>query len=124
MVDPLNLPQPRPLPIALAPGMAVVSLDSHPMGEILGITQAYCIYSLGGSICVDHWKDLALARVCPATPFLPKTVNDNDRLNAGACILRELSWLKSLGDLTPNQTATLGELMKTLCPSIETSLER
>jgi hypothetical protein len=122
MVDPLNLPQPRPLPIALAPGMTVVSLDNHPTGEILGITQAYCIYSLGGSVCVDRWVDLALARVCPATPLLPKTVNENDRLNAGACILRELSWLKSLGDLTPNQTATLGELMETLCPSTRTDL--
>lgn len=124
MVDPLNLPQPRPLPIALAPGMAVVGLDNHPTGEIVGITQGYCIYTLGGAVCVDRWEDLALARVCPATPLLPKTVNENDRLNALACILRELSWLKSLGDLTPNQTATLGELIGTLCPSIGTNLER
>lgn len=123
MAEPMTLPLPRPLPIALAPGLKVVSLDNQPTGKILGITQGYCIYSFGGSVCVDRWEDLALARVCPAASLLPMGVADNDHLNAEACVLRELSLLASFGDLTSTQAATLGELMQALCPSTETNID-
>ena len=112
-----NLPPPKPLPITITPGMSVVSLDGNLPGTIRGITQGYCVYGLGDNVCVEPWRNLAVANVCPASPLLPRKVEENDRLNASARVLRELSLLKSLAELTPQQTAAMEELAKLLCSS-------
>ena len=115
-----NMPPPKPLPITIQPGMIVVSLEGNRPGAIKGITQGYCVYSFDDqNVSVEPWKNLAVANVCPAAPLLPSTVSDNDRLNAAACVLRELSLLKSLSELTPRQTAAMEELLVLLCPRQE-----
>jgi hypothetical protein len=114
-----NIPPPKPLPITITPGMSVVSLDGNRPGTIQGITQGYCVYALGEHVCVESWRNLAVANVCPASPLLPRTVEENDRLNASARVLKELTRLKSLAELTPRQEAAMDELMTLLCPTTE-----
>ena len=113
-----QLPPPRLLPIALAPGTPVVSLDDQHTGQIIGMTQAYCIYDLGGRICVDSWHNVGISGLCPAPALLPATVEESDRLNVSARLLREFSALETLGELTPHQQVALDELLQSLCPAL------
>ena len=86
--------------------------------QIQGITQGFCVYTLGNNICVEPWSNVALTGICPARPLLPRTVEENDQLNASARVLGELLLLKSLGELTATQTAAMDELLNLLCPSL------
>ncbi len=111
-----NSPPPPLLPIAIVPGMQIVRLEDNPVGRIEGVTSAYCVFSLGETVWVDRWRNLALSGVSPAPPLLPNSVTENDRLDANARVLRELALLKSLGELTLAQQTTLNELILMLCP--------
>ena len=112
-----NMQPPKPLPITIQPGMTVVSLEGNSIGHIEGITQSHCIYTLGDRICVEPWSNIALTNVCPARPLLPRSVEENDRLNSSARVLGELSLLKSLTELSPTLTAAMDELLGLLCPA-------
>lgn len=113
-----GLPKPTPLPVTIVPGLTAVPIDDAPVGTIRGITQAHCIYQLAGSerLCVAAWQELALAHVCPAPQLLPTDVNEADRLNAGAAVLRELLLLEQFG-LSTAQKAAKDELHCQLCPA-------
>lgn len=106
----------RPLPVTIVVGMPVVEVTNYGTGSIAGMTQAYCIYRLAenDSLVVASWRDIALGNVCPAEPLLPTDVTENDRRNAGACVLRELLALQQFG-LTPMQAAIRDELIAALC---------
>ena len=111
------MPPHRLLPIAVAPGTPVVSLDDHPTGKVVGITQGYCIYELRERICVEPWHNVAISGLCPAPVLLPTTVEERDRQNARARLLNEFSALEALGDLTPHQQVALDELLQFLVRS-------
>src|SRR5690349_17550195 len=103
----------RPLPVTIVPGMSAYDVTGVPSGEVLGITQQYCIYRLAetGGLCVANWRELALGNVCPADPLLSRDVTKNDKLNASATVLRELLGLQQLTELTAAQKAALDELV-------------
>ena len=112
-----DLPPPKLLPITITPGMSVVCVEDKAIGQIEGITQSNCIYTLGDRICVEPWSNIALTNVCPARPLLPRSVEENDELNAAARVLAELALLKSLTKLSPTLTAAIEELLGLLCPA-------
>ena len=107
----------RPLPVTITSGMPVVSLDDSPPGRIVGITRSYCIYRAAGmdSVTVAPWREVALGNVCPAHALLPSDIGENDRLNASATVLRELSELKRVAKLSASQSAAYQELLDVLC---------
>jgi hypothetical protein len=104
------------MPVTITPGMPVVEIDAGEPGEIVGYTQAFCIYRISESdaLVVADWRDVALGDICPAEPLLPADVSENDRRNASAAVLRELLRLKQFV-LTATQTAALEELAAELC---------
>jgi hypothetical protein len=101
-----------PLPVTIVPGMLVCEMAQIETAVVAGITQAYCVYRAAGSrlLQVARWRDLALVNVCPAAPLLPAEPSENDRRNAMATALRELLLLQQVAELTPAQSAALGEL--------------
>ncbi|MCB9923069.1 MAG: hypothetical protein H6822_12870 [Planctomycetaceae bacterium] len=107
----------HPLPVAVAHGMTVCEVGDSTPGTIVGITEAFCIYHLDclESLCVANWRDIALSSICPASTLLPTDVNENDRRNARATLLRELVGLQRIATLTPTQRATSEELIEFLC---------
>ena len=102
----------RPLPITIVPGMHVVDITSEPAGTLVALTEAYCIYRTGGidTLAVANWRNVAVGPVCPAAPLLPAAVEENDRRNASATVLRELLALKQFG-LTASQTTAYDDLI-------------
>lgn len=106
----------QPLPVTLVPGMRVHDVRDVPAGEVVGITQQFCVYRLADDdrLCVANWRDLALDNICPAAPLLPSDVTVNDRLNASATVLRELLAFQRLAELSPAQHAAMDELLAVL----------
>jgi hypothetical protein len=99
--------------------MPVYDVTDDPPGQVVAITQAYCLYRPADSdaLCVARWRDMALGNVCPAHPLLPAAIDENDRRNAAATVLRELLALQQFAELTPAQSAALDELRKLLSDS-------
>jgi hypothetical protein len=97
--------------------MAVIPIEDADVGTVVGITQAYCVYRLAETNClqVSNWRDLALANICPAAPLLPNNVKENDHRNASATVLQELLALGRVGSLTPEQRAVVEGLLGYLC---------
>lgn len=110
-------PKYRPLQVAVAAGMTVCEMGDGTPGNIVGITEAFCIYRLDDieTLCVVNWRDIALSNICPASTLLTTDVDENDRRNASATLLRELLGLQRVATLTPAQQATLKELVALLC---------
>lgn len=106
-----------PLPVTIVPGMYVYDITELPKGEIVAVTQAYCVFRFSKSdlLCVADWRDVALDNLCPAAQLLPGDVTDNDKRNVAATALRELLALKQVGSLTAAQSAALDELRRFLC---------
>lgn len=112
------------IPIPITPGMHVVEIVDLKPAEIVGITQAYCVYRTGGDhLAVRPWREMALCNVCPAKPLPPADVIDHDKRNASAAVLRELLLLTQFG-LTDRQRATLEELVAQLCDDPELQFRR
>ena len=95
--------------------MSVVDITLEPAGTLVAFTGAYCIYRLDGSdtLAVANWRDVAVGPVCPAAPLLPAGVEENDRRNASATVIRELLALKQFG-LSERQTTAYDELTQYL----------
>lgn len=115
--SPIQLPKHRPLQVAVAQGMTICEIGDGRPGNIVGITEAFCIYRLDDSetLCVANWRDIALSNICPASTLLATDVNENDRRNASATLLRELLGIQLVATLSPTQQATLDELLAFLC---------
>jgi hypothetical protein len=64
---------------------------------------------------VGAWRDLALANVCPAEPLLDDEVQERDRRNANATVLRELLALEQTGPLNEEQRQVRDQLIAELC---------
>lgn len=109
-------PSPRPLiPVTILPGMCVYDVTETPRGEVVAITQAYCIYRLdSGGLCIAAWHDIALGNVRPTDPLLPTDITENDKLNTAATALRELIALQQVASLTAAQSTALDELIALL----------
>ena len=103
----------RPAPVTVAPGMSVVDISDAHAGVIVGITQAYCLYRLPHTnrLRVSRWRELALANIRPADPWLADDAAGNGHRNASAAVLRELLALEQAGPLTPHQEAVCDELL-------------
>ena len=112
----IRRPARPPLPVTIVPGMHVYEVVEIPRGEIVAITQAYCLYRLADSdrLCISNWRELALANVCPADPLLPPEVTENDERNAAATALRELLALVEVRPLTEAQSTARDELIRYL----------
>ena len=115
--SPIQLSKHRPLQVAVAQGMPVCEMGDGTPGSIVGIMEAFCIYRLHDieTLCVANWRDIALSNICPASTLLATDVNENDRRNASATLLRELLGLQRVATLTTAQQATLKELVELLC---------
>ena len=108
--------RPKLLPITITRGMPVVNWSDNSAGTIAGITETFCIYHLDGSngLWVAAWRELAVGNLCPAAPLLSDDLEEIDRRNASATLLRELIGMDEFG-LTAHQTATRDELIAYLC---------
>lgn len=82
--SPIQLPKHRPLQVAVAQGMLVCEMGDGTPGDIVGITEAFCIYRLHDieTLCVANWREIAVSNICPASTLLATDVNENDRRNA------------------------------------------
>jgi hypothetical protein len=94
--------------------MRIVECAEATTGELVGVTQAYCIYRLDQSDAhvVSHWRDVAVAGI---TPVLLQSADlaDIDRQNARAAVLRELLFLEPFG-LSTVESAVLRDLQAQL----------
>ena len=112
-----GVPKHHPLQVAIMPGMPVCEMAHGVPGNIVGITQAFCVYRLADTetLCVSNWRDIALGNVCPAPSLLSPDVTENDQRNASAALLRELLGLEHVATLTSAQQAAMDELIEFLC---------
>ena len=114
-----SVPKHHLLQVAIMPGMPVCEMAHGVPGNIVGITQAFCVYRLADTetLCVSNCRDIALGNVCPAPSLLSPDVTENDQLNASAALLRELLELEHVATLTSAQQAAMDELIEFLCRS-------
>ncbi|MEO8493891.1 MAG: hypothetical protein ABI614_02395 [Planctomycetota bacterium] len=117
ILSPHQTPKHRPLQVAVVRGMTVCEVGDGTRSSIVGITEAFCIYRLHDieTLCVTRWREIALSNICPASVLLPTDVDENDRRNASATLLRELLGLERVATLTPTQQTTREELLELLC---------
>ncbi len=77
------------------------------------MTPAFCGVEVEGARCVSPWRDVAIGNIVPARETLPPDIEDHDRRNYYARVLRELEGLKPFG-LTPALRAAYDDLLRRL----------
>ena len=65
---------------------------------------------------VVDWRDLAVAGLCPSPQLLPSAVEENDRRDANAVLLRELLNVEQFG-WSETQCLLRDQLVDCLCSS-------
>ncbi len=93
------------------PGTPVVDLQNELVGTVVAMTPAFCVFEVEGALCVSPWRDVAIGNIVPAREMLPPDIEDHDRRNWYARILRELEGLKPLG-FTPALQAAYDDLRR------------
>ena len=91
----------------------MVDLQSELVGTVVAVTPAFCVFEVEGALCVSPWRDVAIGNIVPAREMLPPDIEDHDRRNWYARILRELEGLKPF-DLTPALRAAYDDLRRRL----------
>ena len=100
---------------AIGPGMRVANWKHHSTGRVIGVCMDYCIYRLENDhMCVDNWRDLAVAGLRPGPQVLPTDVTENDKRNASAILLKELLYAEQFG-WSETQRVLRDELVTYLC---------
>ncbi len=107
-------PDPKqPTPLVIVPGTPVVDLENELVGKVVAVTPAFCVFEVEGALCVSPWRDVAIGNIVPARETLPPDIEDHDRRNYYARILREMEGLKPLG-LTSALQAAYDDLLRRL----------
>ena len=83
------------------------------MTHLFSRAWAFCVFAVEDALCVSPWRDVAIGNIVPAREMLPPDIEDHDRRNYYARVLRELEGLKPLG-FTPALRAAYDELLHAL----------